>query len=186
MATRRWYLTLSLWLASVPVAMAVTVLSGEVAHEDGHYRVAFEVLVDADLAAARRLLTDYAHYRRLSDTLVESRVLAVRSGGATRVRFVFRACVLFFCPHFQKTADVEAEADGTVVMRTDPAESDFRFGEERWRVTPAAARTRIRYEAEFVPSFFVPPLIGPWLVKWRIRDELETTAQRLEALAAGP
>lgn len=163
-------------------AHGASILHAEVIHEAGHYTVRFEVLVDADIAKVRQHLTDYAGYHRLSDVIVESRVLAAYPDGRQRVRFVFQACVLFFCRHLYKIADVETRLDGAVML-TDPRESDFHSAEERWRIEALSHQTRIRYDAQFAPNFFVPPLIGPWLLKIRIRDELETTAKRVEALA---
>lgn len=163
-------------------AHGASILNAEVTHEAGRYTVRFEVLVDADVAKVRRQLTDYAGYHRLSDVIVESRVLAVHDNGRHRVRFVFQACALFFCRHFVKLADIETLADGAVML-TDPRESDFHSAEEHWHIEALAHQTRIRYDARFVPNFFVPPLIGPWLIRMYIRDELETTARRVEALA---
>lgn len=174
-------LLLGLWAAA---ASAVTIIETSVTHDAGRYTVRFDVLIDAGIERVRPLVADYDRLTRLSPIVVESRVLATRADGGQRIQVTLNGCVLIFCQTIKKVQEVRTAIDGAVTARTDPGESDFTFAEERWRVLPQAQRTHIHYEAEFVPGFFVPPLIGPWIVKSKIRTELETTAARLELLAA--
>ena len=44
-------------------------------------------------------------------------------------------------------------------------------------------RTRLHYTAEVEPNFFIPPLIGPPVVKYFLRQEIQLTAIEVEALA---
>ena len=157
-------------------------LHTEVNHEAGRYAVAFGVRIGADSGRARRLLTDYARLDRLSKTIVASRIVRATED-AVRVRVDFRACVLIFCRTLRKTQEVREEPGGDIRSDYDPAESDFAFGREHWRIRAEGSGTRVRYDAELVPGFFVPPLIGPWIVKLKLRDELETTAAKLEEFA---
>jgi hypothetical protein len=174
------------WLALLAVAPAAAraaeIVHTDVTHEDGRYRVRFEVRLEAEAARVMRHLTDYAHLTHLSDSIVESRVLDEDSE-TKRVHIALRACVLFVCRTVRRTVDVEALPDGNRLTLTDPAGGDFHYSVERWQVLPEGGGTRLRYTAEAEPSFFVPPLIGPWLVKGVIRRELATTAARLEELA---
>jgi len=163
-------------------AHAAETLQARVTHERGTYRVGFEIAVAAPVARVRAVMTDYERLVRLSDTVKESRVLQ-RAAGHTRVRQVARACVLFFCKTVARVLDVRELPDGNIEARTVPALSDFGPGGESWQFFPEADRTRIRYAATIVPTFFIPPLIGPPLLKRRIVSELETTGSRLEALA---
>jgi hypothetical protein len=41
----------------------------------------------------------------------------------------------------------------------------------------------LNYSAEVVPEFFIPPLIGPPVVKYFLRREIKITALEVEALA---
>ena len=157
----------------------------EVTHETGRYQLRFVVDLSAATAAVRALLTDYDHLDRLSAHIVESRRLTAGDGGA-RVRIVLEACVFVFCKTVRRVMAVETRANGDILTLADPAESDFRHAREIWQVNPQDRGTRLVYEAEFEPSFFVPPLIGPWLIKSRLRGALEEIATRLEDLAAQP
>lgn len=163
-------------------AHAAETLHAQVVHERGVYRVGFEILVAAPPARVRAAMTDYERLPRLSDTVKESRVLQ-RGVGYARVRQVVRACVLFFCKTVTRVLDVRELQDGSIEARMVPALSDFGPGGELWQLFADQGRTRIRYAAVIAPSFFVPPLIGPPLLKRRILSELETSSRRLEALA---
>lgn len=167
-------------------AHAATILDTSVTEDDGHYRVAFDVRVDADILRVREVMTDLERSDELSDTVVEHALLEQRADGSKRVRFTLRSCVLFFCRDLRKTTDVHGENNGDVVFVTVPEGSDFSEGRESWHFASEGAATRLSYRADLVPTFFIPPLIGPWLVKMRIRDELETTAERIEILAREP
>jgi hypothetical protein len=175
-------------LLALPAAPAgaATILDTTVTEDDGRYRVAFDVRVDAGLARVREILTDLERSDELSDAVVEHALVEQRADGSQRVRFTLRSCVLFFCRDLRKTTDVHGEENGDVVFVTVPEDSDFSAGHESWHFVADGAGTRLEYRADLVPTFFIPPLIGPWLVKMRIRDELETTAQRIEILAHEP
>ncbi len=167
-------------------AAAATVLATEVAHHAGRYTVTFEVRLDADSAAVRRLLTDYDHLERLSPVVEKSQRVAPDADGHPRVRVTMHSCLLFFCRTVRKLESVVEQSDGGIVVTADPAESDYRYSRAEWRIDAEGARTRLGYRAEHEPAFFVPPVIGPWLVKARIRRELALLAERLEQLAPVP
>lgn len=143
----------------------------------------FDVRINADKASVRRQLTDYAHYTRLSDSITESRIVRIYSATRLRVAIRLDSCVLIFCKVLNIVREVQILENGDIVTVADPAESDFSEARERWRISEDSGATRLIYDAELVPSFYVPPLIGPWLLKSRIRRELRTTAERLELLA---
>ena len=173
----------ALWtLAAVAPARAATILETQVSHSDNVYRIRFAVLIDAPVARVRAVMTDFAQLTKLTDTLIESEVIS-RSAGKQRIRVVFRTCVLFFCKQMRKTEDVETLSDGDIVTVAVPEESDFHRAEARWRLAGDGASTRVEYDAEMEPRFFVPPLIGPALVKSKIRRELIATVANLERLA---
>jgi hypothetical protein len=98
---------------------------------------------------------------------------------------IVRACALFLCKTVNKVADIAQLPDGELRMHNVPALSDFTEGEEVWQLQPEGRTTRLRYQANMVPKFFVPPVIGPLVIKAVIRRELRESAQRVEALAQG-
>lgn len=165
----------------LPPSLAAEISHLTVDHDRGAYSVSFDVLIDANPAKVRRLLTDYDHLDRLSETVTESRVLAI-DGATTRVKVVVRACVLFLCKTLTRVEDARTRGN-EIETEVLPEQSDFAYAQERWRISRHKHRTRVEYKAAFVPDFYVPPFIGPLLITSAMRSELETAAKRLEALA---
>jgi hypothetical protein len=91
--------------------------------------------------------------------------------------------VLFFCKTIQQIKDVVIRPNGDIVTTIVPEHSDFASGWERWRIRAEQNKTRLQYHAVLVPAFRVPPLIGPWALKNRLRHTLIGTAKKLEVLA---
>jgi hypothetical protein len=137
----------------------------------------------ADSTRVRALMSDYDHLDRLSPIVTQSHLLQRFDDGRRRIRLDVRACVWFLCKTVRRVQDVTLLADGDITTTAIPELSDFSHAEERWRIEPLRQGTHIHYRAELVPSFFVPPMLGPYLMKQAIRRELLTAAERLERLA---
>ena len=176
-------LAFTIALSSMSPAAAVNILDLEITHSERTYFVTFDVLLDAELADIRELLSDYRQWPRLTDTLSESQLLRTFPDGRQRIRLRFHSCVLFFCKTIQQIKDVVIHANGDIVTTMVPEHSDFASGRERWRIRAEQNRTRLQYHAVLVPAFRVPPLIGPWTLKSRLRHTLIGTAKKLEVLA---
>jgi hypothetical protein len=174
-------LVLGLWL---PTAVAGTIQQLETAHDDGRYTVSFEVVLDAPRDKVWRIMTDYEQLPRVSKIITASRVLERRDADRHRVSVTLEACVLIFCKSVHRTVDIEAWPQTDIRVSEVPEQSDFRHGAEHWRVAAEGAQTRLRYHAEVEPDFFIPPLIGPPVVKYFLRREIKITALQVEALAA--
>ncbi|MFQ5995311.1 MAG: SRPBCC family protein [Acidiferrobacterales bacterium] len=156
----------------------------QVTHDDGSYSVAFDVIIGAEPALARQLLGDYTQWPRLSKALKESELLETFPDGRQRLRLRFHSCVLIFCKTILQIKDMEKRPNGDLLTIIVPEDSDFAAGWERWEIRSEHDHTRVRYHAELVPDFSLPPLIGPWILKMKLRRRLTVTAERLEALGA--
>lgn len=170
-------------LALADCAEAASFEQTDVTDTNGRIGMSFSVVLDADPAVVQHHLTDYDRLYQLSDLIVESETLAADWGSGPRVRIVLRACVLFFCQTMRRVMTVQRTDSSAILRLADPAESDFSYANEIWRVHPHGRGTRLTYEAEFEPNFFVPPLIGPWLIKLQLRAALEEVVINLERLA---
>ena len=176
-------LAFTIALSSMAPAAAVNILDLEITHSKRTYLVAFDVLLAAEPADIRELLSDYRQWRRLSDTLSESQLLRTFPDGRQRIRLRFDSCVLFFCKSIQHVKDVVIRSNGDIVTTIVSEHSDFASGWERWQIRGEHNKTRVLYHAVLVPDFRVPPLIGPWALKSRLRHTLIGTAKKLEVLA---
>lgn len=171
------------WLGYAPVARGAEVAALEVAHAQGRYTVHFDVRLAAPRARLERYLTDYGKYDEYFESITESKVLTGSPGGLQRIRLRAYGCILFFCRTVTMVKDIAEQEPGEILAHIDPAVSDFEEATEHWRILADGNQTRLQYDAELVPEFFVPPLIGPWLLKNNIRASLLSGAEKLEALA---
>ncbi len=73
---------------------------------------------------------------------------------------------------------------GAILTVMVPDQGDFASGWEHWRILSEQGETRVQYDAEIVPSFNLPPLIGPLILKGKFRSTLIETANRLETHTA--
>ena len=64
-----------------------------------------------------------------------------------------------------------------------PEQSDFTSGSADWRILPLGDDSRIIYQAQLTPAFFVPPIIGSYFVKRSFAEAVITSFMRLECIA---
>ena len=78
-----------------------------------------------------------------------------------------------------------AEREAFLVAIADPELSNFRFARERWQLIPEEGGTVLIYDFEMEPDFWVPPVVGPYVVKRAMRSGGISAVDRIEALAQG-
>jgi hypothetical protein len=164
-------------------ALGADVRTAEITHDNGRYAVRFDVHIAARSEPLKSYLTDYARYAERFPAIRESTILQRRSPTDLRLRLQIHGCVLFFCRTVTTVKDVKELPNNVITAAFDPTLSSFREGSERWQITPDADGTRLQYEARLVPAFYVPPLIGPWIMKRQLRSLLIDNARKLEVLA---
>jgi hypothetical protein len=164
-------------------AYAADIRRLEATHDDDRYKLTFEVVLNAERDKVWNIMTDYDHLTRVSKIIVESRILKKEDENRHRVGVTLHACVMIFCKTMNKVVDILARPRDDIMVTGVPALSDFSYSVEHWQVSAEGANTRLHYTAEMVPDFFVPPLIGPWMVKYFLKREITVTAIQVEALA---
>jgi hypothetical protein len=173
------------FLASLGPAAAGAAQLDEVTVSNGEtgLRLTFDAVVDAPEPRVYQVLSDYARFGRMNPAIVSMSVAPLPDGRGSRVRSVLKSCVWFFCRTIVTVEDV-TESDGrTIEARIVPGQGDFKSGSSLWRLTAEGARTRLHYQSTRVASFWIPPLIGPWVIKRTLREQLETSLRALERLA---
>ncbi len=147
--------------------------------EDGRvYRIRMAFDVPATVDQIKSVLTDFTHPSRLSPAVTERQVLG-HQDGVVRVRTEFRDCVVFFCKTMMLIHDVTVSAND---VRAEVVEegSDFRHGFLRWSIEEVGtAGSHVVFEAVMEPDFFVPPIIGGFLVRNALRKQVLRTAENL-------
>ncbi len=140
-------------------AQGLSVQSLDASLQEGVYRISLVVRVDAPVQDVAAVLTDYAAYRRLDPRIRDSAVLPSENADVELVRTVVRACAGFFCRNVERVERVERR-EGELLATVIPERSELRRGLTRTTWQAADEATDVTYEAEFVPDFWVPSVIG--------------------------
>lgn len=174
----------SAWFAYGQCLAAETV-EVQVEQEDGAYHIYFEILLDAPKERVEEILKDYGNLDELSPSIVSSEIIAGAPGEDATVALTLKPCVWILCKTMQKITTVKVNAYGAIVYSTMPEKSDFKFGKEQVIIKRKrkTGKTRVTYNAKLVPDFFVPPLLGSWLIRRYIAQNLKTSNKRVEELA---
>ena len=173
-------------IALIPgCACAGEILNVAVEHFDQRYVVEIDARFAASPERLRALLTDYAHLQRINDSIRRSEVIEVNSPQHHCVLTEADVCVAVFCKHIVQVQDVSVLPDGSILATVRPTRSDFTYGVARWDFWQEPAGTRMRFRSEIEPGFWVPPLIGPWLIQRALHAETLKSVNNLERLAEG-
>jgi carbon monoxide dehydrogenase subunit G len=154
-----------------------------VTHRGDGFKIVFDGVVDAPAPQVYEVLADYARLGKLNPVITAISVDVGPNGRGERVRSVIKACVWFFCTQLVQVEDVTEPDGNTIVAHIVPGEGDFASGSCFWRVTEKGPRTRLHYEATRVAAFWIPPLIGPWVIRRTAREQFESSIVVLERLA---
>jgi hypothetical protein len=65
----------------------------------------------------------------------------------------------------------------------DPETSDFHLSNESWRFEKRNGGTVVIYDLEMTPKFWIPPGIGPYLIKRKLRKSGGNAIDRIELIA---
>lgn len=155
----------------------------EISENSGNYRVRMVMLVHAPARYVSSVLTDYKYIYRLNPSITESEILPSPRSGTVRVRTRMQGCIFFFCRDVDRMEEVREVNSGHLQAVIIPEQSDFTSGSADWRIQPAGDNSRIVYEAQVTPAFFIPPIIGSYFVKRTFAEAVITSFARLECIA---
>jgi len=168
-------------LAAPLLSRAGGVLDSSVSYDAGVYSLSIEARIDAPAAMVYRLITDYDHLQDINPAIRESRILRADSPEKYRIRVVTRVCVLFYCRDVTQSQDMVQSPGYLIEATVLPQDSDFRRGRAQWRLIAEGDSTLMQFRAELVPDFFMPPLIGPWLIRREMANQITEIVMIIEA-----
>lgn len=166
-------------------ANAAELRSVEVDYEEGRYLLESVVWFDADLGDVYHVFRHWDYSPDFSSAIVAARDLEPDAEGRPGFYVHNRGCVLFFCVSLERTGWVEAEPNRELRAHANPAESDFVFSDETWRFDSENGGTVVSYRLHMQPAFWVPPGIGPWVIKRKLKNHGGDAIDRIEAIARG-
>lgn len=169
--------------ATTAASQAAEFRSLQVSRDADRYRVEADVYLAAPPEAVYGVLTDYAHFGRISPSIVANRVMQPDSGEGALVYTDSRICALFICRHVQETQRFTRTPPLGLDAVVLPEQSNLKSGSSTWRLEADGEGTRMHMELELEPAFWVPPLIGPALVVGSLKAEGKRAAAGVERLA---
>lgn len=175
---------LLVWLLCSASAAGGTIHNAAVTYQSGSFIVEVDALLDVAESRVRAVLTDYKHLEQLNPAVERSEILETHGPGEYRLRTVTQTCLWFYCKHLTRVQDVVEAHDGSITAIVIPELSDFSYGTMRLNLWQEVAGTRILMRSEVAPDFWIPPLLGPWLIKRELRAEAVQTVHNLERIAA--
>ena len=158
-------------------------LSVEVDYEEGIYTMKSEVWFDATVEQVYEIFRYWDNSTKFSSAIVESRDLPPDELGRPQFYVHNRACLLFFCKSFERQGYVESELNVVIFAFVDPENSDFHLSNESWRFSARDGGTVVVYDFEMRPKFWIPPGIGPYLIKRKLKNDGGGAIDRIEVLA---
>ena len=174
---------LSVLLAAGHAAVAGNLIDLAVSDVNGVYSIRVDMVVHAAPENVYDVLTDYANIHRLNPSITESELLAVSTDGVARVRTRIEDCVLVFCVDIVKVESVREVYAGHLSAETEPQASDFDYGRAEWWILQLGDYSRVVFEASMQPGFSLPPVIGPYVMKRKLRAEVLASFRNLECIA---
>ena len=168
--------------------MSVTAFAGvteraEINYKRGTFNLTFIALIEGSSDAVRAIVTDYERMHQLNKHITESRVIERYGPNTLKRALVMKYCILIFCFDMDFVENVEETPD-TVTTTIIPEESTFKDGIAVWRIESVdATHTRMSVIATNTPRFWIPPLIGPMILKRAFLKEARATGANLERIA---
>lgn len=170
----------------LPAAVAAAEFRAvEFEREEDKYRVSSDVYLAAPPVGVYEALVDYEGYPRLTSAVKEARFLEPIENGRGVVYLRMEGCILFFCRALEVTEELTVEPITRIQVQTVPESGDLEYGLAVWTIRPEGEGTLLSYRSESVPKFWIPPVIGPIIVRAVIKSRGIRAARRLEAVAAG-
>ena len=165
------------------IAWAATLDSVVVSYDAGRYKLDADAFLAAPREAVFVILTDYDRFGRISSVYKEYGFKDPAPDGTPVVYTRMEGCVLIFCRSLMRVERLESDAPGFIRTVTLPEQSDFKRSVSEWHLTPEAGGTRVAYHLEMVPDFWVPPIIGPWILQRKLKSGGTHAVERIERLA---
>ena len=180
------------WITAGVLPLALSLPTAEVrqvdVRRDGNlYQLHVVARIGGSPSAVWRLLTDFQHLERIHHSVRDSTYLGHTPEGGNRVRIRMHPCVMFFCVDFTQVLEFHAVDERQLLADFDQRDSDFHFGQLKWRLARSRnVGTDLVFDADLEPAFWVPPLLGSWVLKRVLRKTATDIVMNLDRLSRPP
>jgi hypothetical protein len=165
-------------------AHALTVEQLESRFDAGRYFITLEAVLDAAPSAVGVVLKDYEAYPALDSSIRSSDRIGVEPDGSVLLRTRIQACEGIFCRRVTRVERI-AEGPDSLLATVIPGRGELLSGVTRTRWQAQGSGTRVNYQAEFEPDFWVPALIGRRFAGHMLRESTLELFRNIEERARG-
>lgn len=169
-------------LLLMTVAAQANDIAVEVTKKGNTYFFNMSFIAHAHASRVHAIITDYNRLTELNPLIKTSRILAHDDKSVTRVELVTEGCMLFFCKKIVRVEEVKVYDSLTIETEFVPELSDFESGQTSWTFTSQGQNTQVNYQASMVPDFWLPPFVGPYMLKKQLHSQLHYTANKINTL----
>ena len=163
--------------------MASTLEHLQVTHVGKRYQVVMHASMETSADKAYAVFTDYARLPEINDAIISAKLIDGAQAPAQRIHTQVRVCVMGFCKVFDQIQDMNKTPPEHLQADVLPGVSNLKYGKANWRIWDEGDKAKLIFEAVVEPDFWVPPLIGPWLIERKLAGEAVDTANGIERLA---
>jgi hypothetical protein len=183
----RWHAWKLLMLTVIAIfytnfAQGEAVTRANVEHNHGHFTLHANMVIRAPIHQVRAVLTQFDNLPKINSGIKAVQILDHKDNESVRMRIASEVCLLFICRAYQWVQDARLLPSGDIMTRMDPSLSDFQKGWVRYRLRAENQHTRLLMDAELVPDFWFPPIVGTLLIKRKLQHEALETALGVEQL----
>jgi hypothetical protein len=185
MKLRKKILAIALGVCCISSVLAATLRQVDVSRDRGRYHVFADTHLDATPAAVYKVLLDFDgdRYAQISEIYKESSYLPPDGDGTPLVYTRVEGCLLLFCRSMRRVERLEVVTPQFIRSRALPERSDFKYSMSEWSLEPEDGGTKVTYQMEMEPDFWLPPFVGPWFLKRTLLRGAPEAIDQIERLA---
>lgn len=158
----------------------------DVQREGDRYGIHMQVRLDAPAQRAFEVFQRYENLPHINPSVTTVQRLDTAQHGDD-VYTEVDLCVGFICRQIYEVQNMTWQIDAerhSLRAVVDPARSNLAYGNGSWTFVDCGdQQSCLDFRAEVEPDFWIPPVIGPWVIQRSMRREAIITSEGIERLA---
>ena len=167
---------------ALPVA-AADIRDIAIDRDGKRYQMRSEVYFDVDRVSLYEVFRNWDLSPAFSSWIVEARNLEPDDTGRPGFFIRNHGCVLFVCKTLVREGYVDDDPHEMIRATANAERSDFEISDESWHFETEGSGTVVVYTLDMAPKFWVPPVIGPWILKRKLKNDGTDALDRIEKIA---
>jgi len=187
-----WWLTLAVAIGIFlpiaffpygPVFLAADLKELSVTETGGEFSLKVVSVLDAPSDYVYDVITDYKNAYRINPAVIEVQILPSEQDDAIRVRNISEHKLGPLNFEIVWVGDIVEMGNGQISVTTLPDHCSFESGSAVWKVRSRGEQAWVYHESTLKPKFFVPPLVGDFLMKKIMKNKARATFRKIECNA---